>query len=193
VVTSEMARRLQRDGEQVTFMLLDPALDSHTRARMWEETEMFVRGENLLDRLNHTGDDAEITELQRQFGEVLDYIIDEGTKEAPIPCDTFWPRRLRVWRELTQAMLGYRQRPYLGRTHLLVGDELAQGLHEANEGQTYAQYQDRWVNLAQGGLRIHRVGGDHLGVLRPPHVADLAGLLTRLMEETEAGLKQSPA
>ncbi|MDQ3785619.1 MAG: alpha/beta fold hydrolase, partial [Actinomycetota bacterium] len=185
LVTGEMARIMHRDGDQLTLMLLDPAQDFYKRESMWEETAMFVRGENLLAQLDEATDPDEIAEIRRQFAEVLDYIIDEGTKEPPNPGDTFWPRRIRVWRELTQAMLGYRQRPFPGRTHLLVGDELADGLHETNQGQTYAQYRDRWVKLAPGGLKIHRVGGDHMGVLRPPHVANLAALLTTLMETTE--------
>ncbi|MGM1058478.1 amino acid adenylation domain-containing protein [Saccharothrix sp. Mg75] len=185
LVTGEMARVMQRDGDQVTLMLLDPAQDFYKRESMWEETAVFLRGENLLQQLDVATSAEEVAEVRRQFAEVLDYIIDEGTKEPPNPGDTFWPRRIRVWRELTQAMLGYRQRPYPGRTHLLVGDELADGLHSTNQGQTYAQYQDRWVKLAPGGLKIHRVGGDHMGVLRPPHVANLAGLLTTLMEATE--------
>ncbi|MEU3623257.1 non-ribosomal peptide synthetase [Amycolatopsis coloradensis] len=185
LVTGEMARILHRDGDRLTLMLLDPAQDFYKRDNMWEETAMFNRGEDLLEQLDNTTDPDELAEIHRQFAEVLDYIIDEGTKEPPVPGDPFWPRRMRVWRELTQAMLGYRQRPYPGRTNLLVGDELAEGLHEANFGQTYAQYRDRWVKLAPGGLKVHRVGGDHLGVLRPPHVANLAELLTTLMKATE--------
>ncbi|WP_410598227.1 amino acid adenylation domain-containing protein [Amycolatopsis sp. lyj-90] len=185
LVTGEMARIMHRDGDRLTLMLLDPAQDFYKRENMWEETAMFARGEDLLDQLNNTTDPDELAEIHRQFAEVLDYIIDEGTKEPPIPGDPFWPRRIRVWRELTQAMLGFRQRPYAGRTNLLVGDELADGLHETNFGQSYAQYQDRWVKLAPGGLKVHRVGGDHMGVLRPPHVANLAELLTTLMKATE--------
>lgn len=167
------------------MVLLDPALDSHTRANLWEETAMFVRGESVLEKLDQARTDAEIAALQREFLDVLDYIIDEGGKDAPLPGDTFWAGRLRVWRELTQAMLGYRQRPYPGHLHLLVGDELAGGGHDVSCGQTVTEYLDRWAELTPGGLEVHRVGGDHLGVLRQPHVADLARLLTRLMAASE--------
>jgi amino acid adenylation domain-containing protein len=184
-VTLEMAHRLRRAGEQVTLVLLDPALDSHTRANLWEETATFLRGEAVLEKLDRARTDAEIAALQHEFLEVLDYIIDEGGKDAPLPGDTFWAGRLRVWRELTQAMLGYRQRPCAGHLHLLVGDELAGGGHEVSCGQTVTEYLDRWAELTPGGLEVHRVGGDHLGVLRLPHVADLARLLTRLMTATE--------
>jgi amino acid adenylation domain-containing protein len=184
-VTIEMARRLLRDGEQVTLALLDPALDSHTRSNLWEETAMFVRGESVLEKLDQAGTAAEIAALQREFLDVLDYIIDEGGKDAPLPGDTFWAGRLRVWRELTQAMLGYRQRSCPGHLHLLVGDELADGGHDVSCGQTVTEYLDRWGELTPGGLEVHRVGGDHLGVLRQPHVAGLARLLTRLMAASE--------
>ncbi|MBO4207984.1 non-ribosomal peptide synthetase [Micromonospora echinofusca] len=184
-VTGELADRLLRAGEQVTCVLLDPALDSHTRRNLWEEAATLAHGEELLARLDRATAPAEIGDLQRRFVEVLERVIDEGTKEPPSPGDTFWPGRLRVWRELTEAMLGHRQRPYPGPMHLLVGDELADGRHEVSCGQSYAQYRDRWTELAPNGLRVHRVAGDHLGVLRPPHVAELARLLERVMARTE--------
>ncbi|MEU6075489.1 amino acid adenylation domain-containing protein [Micromonospora sp. NPDC047074] len=184
-VTGEMAARLLREGEQVTYVLLDPALDSHTRRNLWEESAVLAEGEELLAELNRTTAPDRIAELQRQFATVLDRVIDEGAKVVPQPGDTFWSGRLRVWRELTQAMLGYRERPYPGRMDLLVGDELAEGLHEVAWGQSYEQYRQRWTELTPGGLRIQRVGGDHLGVLKPPHVAGLASTLTDLMRQTE--------
>ncbi|GAA1973209.1 non-ribosomal peptide synthetase [Kitasatospora viridis] len=184
-VTSEMAQRLLRDGERVTFALLDPALDSHTRSNFREEVATFARGEELLEQLDRAGSAAEIAEIQAEFLKVLDRIIDEGAKLAPEPGDTFWAGRLRVWRELAEATLNHRQRPYPGRMHLLIGDELAGGAHEVAIGQSLTDYLGRWSELSPGGLDIHRVGGDHLGVLRPPHVVHLARLLTRLMEARE--------
>ncbi|MBD0675388.1 non-ribosomal peptide synthetase [Streptomyces sp. CBMA156] len=184
-VTSELAHRLHRDGEQVTFALLDPALDSHTRRNLWEEVAMFARGESLLGELDLAVGEEEIARLQGEFLKVLDYVIDEGARLAPRPGDTFWAGRLKVWRELAQATLGYRHRPYPGRMHLLAGDELAGGGHDVASGQPFRDYLARWTELTPGGLELHRVGGDHLGVLRPPHVAGLAEVLDRLMAETD--------
>ncbi|WP_416906141.1 amino acid adenylation domain-containing protein [Micromonospora echinospora] len=184
-VTGEMAARLLREGERVTYVLLDPSQDSHTRQTLWEACAAFAEGEDLLVELDLCTDPERIAELQRRFVAVLDRVIDEGAKEPPEPGDTFWARRLKVWRELHQATLGHRQRPYPGQLHLLVGDELAEGLHVVAWGQSYEQYRQRWSDLTPGGLRIQRVGGDHLGVLKPPHVADLAGTLDDLMRRTE--------
>ncbi|QMU71794.1 non-ribosomal peptide synthetase [Streptacidiphilus sp. P02-A3a] len=184
-VTSELAHRLHRDGEQLTFALLDPALDSHTRRNLWAEVAMFARGEDLLRKLDLAVGEEEIVLLQEEFLKVLDYVIDEGAKLVPSPGDTFWAGRLKAWRELAQATLGYRHRPYPGRMHLLIGDELAGGAHDVNSGQSYRDYLARWGELTPGGLEVHRVGGDHLGVLRPPHVAGLARLIDGLLAETD--------
>ncbi|MFJ8623283.1 amino acid adenylation domain-containing protein [Kitasatospora sp. NPDC093550] len=184
-VTSELAHRLHQDGERVTFALLDPALDSHTRRNLWDEAAMLAHGEELLGKLDLAVGEEEVELLQAEFLKVLDYVIDEGPKLAPRPGDTFWAGRLKVWRELAQATLGYRHRPFPGRMHLLIGDELAGGGHEVASGQPYREYLARWTELTPGGLEVHRVGGDHLGVLQPPHVAGLARLLDGLMAETD--------
>ncbi|MEV7770213.1 amino acid adenylation domain-containing protein [Kitasatospora sp. NPDC086791] len=184
-VTSELAHRLHHDGERVTFALLDPALDSHTRRNLWDEAAMLARGERLLGELDLAEREEEVELLQAEFLKVLDHVIDEGPKLAPRPGDTFWAGRLKVWRELAQATLGYRHRPYPGRMHLLIGDELAGGAHDVASGQSFRDYLTRWTELTPGGLEVHRVGGDHLGVLQPPHVAGLAGVLDRLMAEQD--------
>ena len=190
-VTGEMAARLLRQGEYVTYTLLDPSQDSHTRQTLWEACAAFAEGEDLLVELNQATDPQHIADLQRRFVAVLERVIDEGTKEPPQPGDTFWPVRLKVWRELHQATLGHRQRPYPGQLNLLVGDELAEGLHVVAWGQSFEQYRQRWADLTPGGLCVQRVGGDHLGVLKPPHVANLAGTLVELMRQTEHAAAQA--
>ncbi|GAA3871758.1 amino acid adenylation domain-containing protein [Streptomyces sedi] len=179
-ITSEMVRRLREAGEDVTFVLLDPALDSYERENMREFMARFREAEALLAELAEAGEER-VPALRRRAAEVLEVIVDDGTVDPPVPGDPFWPSRVRVWRELLQTRLDYRHRPCPGALHLIAGDELAAGDHEVAFGQSFADYTGRWSELATGGLSVHRVAGTHLGVLRAPHVAEVARTLTGLL------------
>ncbi|GAA2787162.1 non-ribosomal peptide synthetase [Crossiella cryophila] len=187
-ITTEMARRLRAEGEQVTFMLLDPALDSYERANMHEFMARFRRAEHLLAELA-TASAEQVPALQEQAVAVLELIVDDGRIDPPVPGDEFWPSRVRVWRELLQTRLDYRHEPYPGPLHLIAGDELAAGEHEVAVGVNFVDYTQRWAELATGGLDVHRVGGNHLGVLRAPQVGEVARVLTRLMATPEDAQK----
>ncbi|MET9932639.1 thioesterase domain-containing protein, partial [Streptomyces sp. NPDC006324] len=180
-ITSEMVRRLQAAGEDVTFMLLDPALDTYERENMHDFVRRFQYAEAVLAELAEASGNR-IGELQQEAVDVLTKIIDEGEVDPPVPGDQFWPSRVRVWRELLQTRLDYRHTPVPARLHLLAGDELAAGEHEVAVGVRFADFTARWAELATEGLEVHRVSGNHLGVLRAPHVADVAELLTSLIE-----------
>jgi amino acid adenylation domain-containing protein len=187
-ITSEMARLLLAAGEEVLFVLLDPALDSHERENMHEFMARFRRAEELLAALDEADADA-MPAIQRDAVAVLEEIIDDGEVDSPLPGDDFWPSRVRVWRELLQTRLDYRHTPYPGHLHLIAGDEVAAGVHEVADGVSFADYTGRWAELATGGLDVHRVTGDHLGVLRSPHVEGVARVLTSLMNTETDGEK----
>ncbi|MFF6835832.1 amino acid adenylation domain-containing protein [Streptomyces sp. NPDC012438] len=188
-ITSEMVRRLRAAGEDVTFMLLDPALDTYERENMHDFVRRFQYAETVLAELAEASGNR-IGELQQEAVDVLTKIIDEGEVDPPVPGDQFWPSRVRVWRELLQTRLDYRHTPVPARLHLLAGDELAAGEHEVAVGVGFADFTARWAELATEGLEVHRVSGNHLGVLRAPHVADVAALLTSLIEgDTTASRK----
>ncbi len=54
------------------------------------------------------------------------------------------------------------------------------------EGQSFTDYTARWSQLADGGVQLHRVPGSHLGVLRPPLVAELAEVVEGLIVASES-------
>jgi thioesterase domain-containing protein len=189
-ITGEMASRLHEQGEQVTYFLLDPALDTYERDNVRELMGTFGRAEALLAALNEAAED-EIPRIQREAKAELEKIVNDGTVDLPRPGDDFWPNRARIWRELLQTRIDYRHRPYPGRLDLLVGDELATGEHEVVDGQDFTDYAERWHELSTGGLTVHRVPGSHLGVLRPPHVADLAKTLSHLMSAAEHAAQEA--
>ncbi|MFB0617917.1 amino acid adenylation domain-containing protein [Streptomyces sp. AGS-58] len=184
-ITTEMVRRLHAAGEEVTFLLLDPALDTYERENMHEFVRRFERAEaafaELADAARSGAGQERVAELRQRAGDLLNGILDDGEVAPPEPGDDFWPGRIRVWRELLQTRLAYRHTPYQGRLHLLAGDDVAAGEHEVAEGVSFEDFTARWRELAPGGLTVHRVGGNHLGVLKAPHVAQVAAVLTGLL------------
>ncbi|MEU8926282.1 amino acid adenylation domain-containing protein [Kitasatospora sp. NPDC048545] len=185
-IASELAHRLAEAGEEVTFLLLDPGLDAHRRAEGWREFALIRRLEQLTSELARGGAAADTPARRQEVLELLDHLVDDVDEETGITLPEegigeVWPREARIWREVMEMDLAYRHRPFALHLHLIASDELAQGRHEVSYGQEFADYQRRWRELATGGVTVHRVGGDHFGVMKPPHVSDLAGVIERVI------------
>ncbi|MFF3753077.1 amino acid adenylation domain-containing protein [Streptomyces sp. NPDC002018] len=181
-IASEMAHRLVSAGEEVTFMLLDPGLDAHERAEGWRELALIRRLERLVDQVARGGAEADTPERRAEILDLLNHLVDDVDEETGITLPDegvgeAWPRAARIWREVMEMDLAYRHRPFPGRLHLIVSDELAQGEHEVAFGQTFEDYVSRWRELLTEGVEVHRVPGDHFGVMKPPHVARLAEVI----------------
>ncbi|MEV4013020.1 amino acid adenylation domain-containing protein [Nonomuraea angiospora] len=188
----EMARRLRADGEQVELMLLDPVLDVSERDNQAHlaKLEVFRRAERLFAALRSDLPEREAGTIRAELVTVLGDVVDEDDGEIRAEeIGPEWGHRLRSWRELLEARLSYPFRPYEGSVHLILCDELVREKHESIQGQTYAAYLEHWVRLADR-LRLHLVPGDHLGVLRRPHVTELAKAVARAIgQETTQRLE----
>lgn len=185
-IATEMAHRLADAGEQVTLMLLDPALDMHTRADGWSELALMRRLETLLVEVS-AGAAAETPERREEILELLDHLVDDVNPETGIVlpdrgAGEVWLPAVRVWREVMEMDMSYRHRRFPGRLELIASDELVRGEHEVASGQSYQAYLDRWTELTGDGVRVHRVPGDHFGVMRPPHVRRLGDVITGVLD-----------
>ncbi|MFG1891267.1 amino acid adenylation domain-containing protein [Micromonospora sp. NPDC049051] len=186
-IASEMAHRLVEDGHEVTLILLDPGLDIHTRADAWRELDLIRRLESLLHEAEIGGDGADTPERRREILDLLDHLVDDIDEETGIALPERgvgdeWPRQVRIWREVMEVDVEYRHRPWPGRLELVVSDELADGQHEVTSGQSYPDYLARWEELCTGGVRVHRVPGDHFSVIKPPLVDTLARVITDVLD-----------
>jgi amino acid adenylation domain-containing protein len=179
----EMAQRLSAAGEQVRFVLMDPVgIGESGELPSSPDAELFRRGEQLCAVLtSRPSDEAARSELSSILHEVIE--DDRGNPLRPQDIGPQWLPRLRTWRELVETERAYRFSPYAGSLDLVVCDELAGEQHVAIIGQTYDDYVRNWTAFATGGLRLHRVAGDHLGVLRPPYVSRLAEVLAEVFKE----------
>ncbi|MFC8592949.1 amino acid adenylation domain-containing protein [Streptomyces atroolivaceus] len=184
-ITAEMADRLKADGEEVTFILLDPGLDSHERQGLWEEFRLIESCTAKLEELAAAGPDDDTGPLRDEILKLLNHLVDDADPATGIVLPErngagVWLPSARIWREVMEMTLTYRHRYYSGTLHLVISDELARGEHEVALGQTYQEYLDRWREL-NASVEAHRVPGDHFGVMRLPHVTSLADTLARLL------------
>lgn len=184
-ITAEMADRLKADGEEVTFILLDPGLDSHERQGLWEEFRLIESCTAKLEELAAAGPDDDTGRLRGEILKLLNHLVDDADPATGIVLPErngagVWLPSARIWREVMEMTLTYRHRYYSGTLHLVISDELARGEHEVALGQTYEEYLDRWREL-NASVEAHRVPGDHFGVMRLPHVTSLADTLARLL------------
>ncbi|MFD7899392.1 amino acid adenylation domain-containing protein [Streptomyces sp. NPDC059743] len=191
-IASEMASRLVGAGEEVTFMLLDPGLDAHERAEGWRELALIRRLERLVNEVAQGGAEADTPERRAEILDLLNHLVDDVDEETGITLPDegvgeAWPRAARIWREVMEMDLAYRHRPFAGRLHLIVSDELAQGEHEVAFGQSFEDYLSRWRELLTEGVEVHRVPGDHFGVMKPPHVSRLAEVMDAVIVGADEG------
>ncbi|MEH1014486.1 amino acid adenylation domain-containing protein, partial [Micromonospora sp. CPCC 206060] len=190
-IAAEMAHRLRAAGEEVLFVLLDPAVDLHDRPDAWNELALIRRCGELLDVLATEPAGADLPAARAEALRLLDHLVDDVDPETGITlpergAGEVWPGAVRIWREVMELDLAYRHRPVPGGLHLVVSDELARGEHEVAEGQSFDEYLGRWRELTGAGVTVHRIPGDHFSVMRPPHIARLTGLLDRLLAGDEA-------
>ncbi|MFD2762593.1 non-ribosomal peptide synthetase [Micromonospora eburnea] len=181
-VASEVVHRLAADGEDVTFILLDPALDASEKQHLWDEFGLIKKCVANLEALAGAAPEEDTSTLRRETIGLLEHLVDDfvGDDGITLPergAGDMWLPAARMWAEVMEMMMSYRHRRYAGRLHLIVSDELAQGEHEVvDAGQSFAEYLARWRELA-AEVRVHRMTGDHFSVMRED-VSQLARIIT---------------
>jgi amino acid adenylation domain-containing protein len=186
-VASEVVHRLAGDGEDVTFILLDPALDAGEKDHLWSEFRLIQECVVKLTALAAAAPDEDTAQLRRQTLALLEHLVDDVVGDDGITLPEhggaeMWLPAARMWEEVMEMMLSYKHRPYAGRLHLIVSDELAQGEHEVVDAeQGFAEYLARWRELACD-VAVHRTTGDHFSVMKE-HVTQLAGIVTELVSD----------
>ncbi|WP_258575476.1 thioesterase domain-containing protein, partial [Streptomyces shenzhenensis] len=184
-IASEMAHRLTAEGEEVTFILLDPGLDNHERIELWREYWLIESCVAKLTELAAAPSGQDTSALRAEALALLEHLVDDVDPEVGITlpehgAGEVWLPAAKMWREVMEMCLTYRHRPYPGRLHLIASDELADGKHEVASGQSFPDYLARWRELT-GDVTLHRIPGDHFGVLKPPHLGRLAEAVTVIL------------
>ncbi|MFD1322791.1 amino acid adenylation domain-containing protein [Micromonospora sonneratiae] len=185
-IAAELATLLLDAGEEVTLMLLDPVLDAQTRPKFYEQMGFVRRLEKLVLEIDRGGPEMDTPERRAEIMDLYERVANdidekEGMALPERGVGTAWPRMVRVWRESLQALIEYPNPCYAGKLHLIVSDALANGQHVVSSGQTFADYLARWEELIGGGIELHRVPGDHIGIMKPPLLVHLTDVISAVL------------
>ncbi|ACU37467.1 non-ribosomal peptide synthetase [Actinosynnema mirum] len=109
-----------------------------------------------------------------------------GAGMAPTEADLAHDAPIEVWHSLLAALADYEPRPHPGHVHLVVGSEAAaipDGQPMPGLDVGFAEYVERWRELALGGLTVHVSPGDHMTILAEPNARAFADLLGAIRAE----------
>jgi len=163
-IVYEMARRLSLSGEEVPFVAMLDTAGSHFRPVEDLDDDVGMLLHVLRGRIEVTAE--ELTPLSEE--ERLTLLADRLRSQELLPGDlgvTQMGRILRVLRANFRAMYAYRPGPLPGR--LLY-------FRAATRRPGDPDYPEiAWTGLAEGGIEIHVVPGDHISMHAPAHHASL--------------------
>ncbi|TBL45457.1 amino acid adenylation domain-containing protein [Verrucosispora sp. SN26_14.1] len=190
-----MASRLHAEGEQVRLILLDPTVDTALRddAALLHNVAVFRRAERYFTALRDgPPDDGQRRDVHDELLAVLRNVAEDAESLATALADEAglgdaWAQRLRAWRGLLEVRLDYRFPQYPGQVDLILCEELATERYQPIVGHRLDEYLAQWRRLADGGVTIHRVPGDHRSAVRPPHVRALASTLEEILIRPDTG------
>jgi thioesterase domain-containing protein len=158
---------------------------------------VFRRAERYFTSLRDgPPDDGRRRDVHDELLGVLREIADDTESLAAALADEAglsdaWAQRLRAWRGLLKVRLDYRFPQYPGRVDLILCEALATERYQPIVGRHLDEYLAQWEGLADGGVTVHRVPGDHRSAVRPPHVRVLATVLEQILDRPGTGAAAS--
>jgi thioesterase domain-containing protein len=176
LVVAEIARLFLERGEKVSFLgMLDAVSSPDLQVRVFEQFGIVALFARELE-IAVAWEDLEGLEADEQLGRVL----ETGWKAKKVPAEFGVKdalRYLRVMEATIEATRRSRQpRPYTGKITVFRGEDPIPCGPDMG-----------WAELAQGGIEVHPIAGDHSTIFASPHVEAFAELLGRCLDRAEEG------
>ncbi len=177
VVAFEMARRLEAAGERVETLALVDSMAPALAGRTLPDDEgvlarTFAADLGLpLDHALPAGAGAAM-DAREHVRSVLEAAREAGLVPPDLGFDQVW-HLYGVFRANLRAMYDYRPGPFGGKVTLLRASE-----HDPAEAETLG-----WESVAAGGVEVRAVPGSHFTLVRDPHAAELARVVSEVLEE----------
>jgi thioesterase domain-containing protein/acyl carrier protein len=171
VVAVELARQLQERGQAVAALVLIDSQPADATDRAESQLDLLASfaaqiGLNL-DQLAFLRDDLEALPPEERIGFALTQLRRTAILPADLSADDL-TNRFRVFEAHVLAMQHYRPRQLSGAMTLI------QAAERDSDAAAAAAAWSRQIDE----LTVHSVPGDHLTMLRAPHVATLARVLS---------------
>ncbi len=201
IVAFEMARRLRAAGEEVRLLAIidSPApgnllptdsssQESHDFSDLTQDLGLIdtlirvTTGESLdlraedLDGLGHE------ERMQRIF------VAVRARGIAPDDVDSsFLKQFLETAQRNFQAERSFHPGVYAGRIDLFRAQDALRGFEAGWNSNLYRDPQFGWQQLSSEPVAVHSIPGDHVSILRPPHIATLAATMRQHLEGGQHG------
>ncbi len=181
-VAFEMAQQLHAQGHKVALLLMLDTTRQNAIKRMQSSDRASEHWRKLSERgLTYVVEKLQETMIgkQKQLHECFQALQCKFYQSIGRPLPQ--PLLELTYRKLnTEASQAYVPRVYPGRLTMFKAKE------EELEYQRFGYYLDPqlgWGELVTGGIEIHEVSGDHIGMLKEPHVQGLAEKLQACLDK----------
>jgi thioesterase domain-containing protein len=212
VVAFEMAQQLTAKGQAIPLLaILDAGTHLHRRQRAMVKRMLSV-AQNMPQRFSRAG------VQQLGLGDQLEHLVSSArAADVELELDRLTGKILKVLSAHGQARIAYSPRPYGGKVTLFRADDQSfvensqlsappsrvhrrraalRGVKDRRWQPSRIERQNdptmRWAAVSAGGVEIQAVPGDHLSMLKPPHVETLARALEQCLEQAVCDLAFAP-
>jgi thioesterase domain-containing protein len=164
VLAYELARRLERIGEEVACLAL---LDAPFSIPAVRHSEAASAAQFVLDVAAIQGWDA--TEAPGHAVPAVDqlaWLAEQAGSGIGMRAEL--DRRFEIFRAHQQALSGYRPSEHIRANTVLIGAD----------SSLNRSAQPRWLTLLDGEVSAHSLPGDHYSFLRGPGIDEIARLIS---------------
>jgi amino acid adenylation domain-containing protein len=174
-VAYEMAQQLHRQGQEVAFLaLMDNGKMSSRKPEKIDDAEILVNMCASVD-ISLSLDDLRRLSADEQLDYATHRVEIAGLASNGMG-KSYLRQFLAIYKAHMQASQSYDPRPYPGPVTIF----------RTNERGVDNDLDSDWETLAPGGFKIYKIQGDHLSMIRAPHVQTLANQLIDCLDEAHS-------
>lgn len=195
VVAFEMAQQLQRQGHTVALLaIFDTRLASSALRMHAEKEQIQTRDEEIAQDILHqfkiiASDDF----AQLEPTEQLNWAVEQAKKSNALPADvdlSYVRRIARIDKVNNHLARLYMPKHYQQRMDYFYAEDAIQFREDGMKQKSPAKdapgkpdYVTRWYELGGDAMKIHRIPGNHSGMIEEPNVQALAASLRSCIDD----------
>lgn len=184
-VAFEMAQQLLQAGEDVSLLVLLDTVVVHSRLEAFQIDDVALDSiVRALYALYEPHLEPYASLRERPYRERLERVM-ERLRERRLMADSLLiDGVLRVFKANFKAMAGYQPRPYCGSLTLVRSEGgFPEEFHDHEGDESLADPALGWSLFCDQPVRVVGISGDHLQMMKPPHIDQLAKILAQLLGE----------